>query len=152
LSSPGKVTPVGGEALRHDSSCIIHTRIIPVYCFQGETFPPCYFKRRIAIMPRYGFLMRLKNESVIPEYEEIHKDVWVEVIEAHRRSGFRNYSIFRHGLDLFACFDSENPEDCFQKVAQEPIMKKWWAITNQLMETKDNKPLFIPIQEIFFME
>lgn len=103
-------------------------------------------------MPRYGFLMRLKNESVISEYEDLHKDIGEEVLKAHRRSGFRNYSIFRHGLELFACFESEDPEECFKLIALEPIMKTWWAKTNPLMETRENKPLFIPIPEIFHMD
>lgn len=103
-------------------------------------------------MPRYGFLMRLRNESVIPEYENLHKDVWGEVLEAHRRSGFRNYSIFRHRLELFAYFESDDPAGCFKRIAQEPVMKTWWAKTNPLMETREDMPLFMPIQEIFHMD
>lgn len=103
-------------------------------------------------MRRYAFMMRLKDATVIEEYEKLHKDIGKEVIEAHHRAGFRNYSIFRQGLDLFAYFESEDPEGCFIRIAQEPIMKEWWAKTNPLMETDGNKPRFTPISEVFHMD
>lgn len=52
-------------------------------------------------MYRYAFMMRLKDTSVIEEYEQLHEDIGKEVLEAHQQAGFRNYSIYRHGLDLF---------------------------------------------------
>ncbi|HOK09809.1 MAG TPA: L-rhamnose mutarotase [Candidatus Hydrogenedens sp.] len=103
-------------------------------------------------MQRYAFMMKLKNDLVIEEYERLHKDIGQDVIEAHRRAGFHNYSIFRYGLELFAYFESVDPEGCFTRIAQEPIMKVWWSKTNPLMETDGNKPLFTPIKEVFHMD
>lgn len=103
-------------------------------------------------MKRYAFLMRLKNENVINEYERLHKEIGEEVINAHHRAGFRNYSIYRHHLDLFAYFESDDPESCFTRIAQEPVMKEWWAKTNPLMETEHDKPRFIPLPEVFHMD
>lgn len=103
-------------------------------------------------MRRYAFMMKLKDESVVDEYERLHQDVGKEVIEAHRRAGFRNYSIYRQGLNLFAYFEAEDPEGCFIRIAQEPVMKTWWAKTNPLMETDGTKPRFIPIHEVFHMD
>jgi L-rhamnose mutarotase len=103
-------------------------------------------------MTRYGFMMRLKDESVIEEYERLHLDIGDEVRAAHTRAGFGNYSIFRHGLDLFGYFESADPEAAFARIEQEPIMESWWAKTNPLMETDGGKPLFIPIKQVFYME
>ncbi|MCX8064884.1 MAG: L-rhamnose mutarotase [Candidatus Hydrogenedentes bacterium] len=103
-------------------------------------------------MKRFAFAMKLKGEEVIPEYEKLHKEVGKDVIDAHKRSGFNNYSIYRMGLTLFAYFESEEPEKCFEKLSTEPIMKDWWAKTNPLMETEENKPLFIPLPEVFHMD
>ena len=103
-------------------------------------------------MQRYAFMMRLKDESVIPEYERLHVDIGDEVRAAHTRAGFGNYSIFRRDLDLFAYFESDDPRGCFERIAKEPIMKEWWAKTNPLMHTEGEKPLFIPIAEVFHME
>jgi len=103
-------------------------------------------------MRRYAFMMKLRDESVIDEYERLHREIGNEVLEAHRRAGYRNYSIFRHGLDLFAYFESEEPEKCFVRIAEEPIMKEWWSKTNPLMDTEGDKPRFIPIPEIFHLD
>ncbi len=103
-------------------------------------------------MRRYAFMMKLKDKSVVEEYEQLHKDIGDEVLEAHRRAGFRNYSIYRQELNLFAYFESEDPESCFIRIAQEPIMKEWWAKTNPLMETDRDKPRFTPISEVFHMD
>lgn len=104
-------------------------------------------------MRRYAFMMKLKDDSVIDEYEQLHREVGEEVLEAHRRAGFRNYSIYRQGLNLLAYFESEeDPESCFIRIAQEPVMKEWWAKTNRFIETDGNKPRFIPIPEVFHMD
>lgn len=103
-------------------------------------------------MARYAFLMRLRDQSVIDTYEALHADIGEAVREAHRRAGFGNYSIFRHGLDLFAYFESDDPEGAFERIAQEPVMGEWWAKTNPLMESDGTKPVFTPIREVFHME
>jgi L-rhamnose mutarotase len=103
-------------------------------------------------MKRYAFMMRLNDESVIAEYERLHVDIGDEVRAAHRRAGFTNYSIYRQGLDLFAYFESADPEGCFDRIAREPIMKAWWAKTNPLMQTEGGKPVFMPVKEVFHMD
>jgi len=103
-------------------------------------------------MPRYAFMMRLKDESVIPEYERLHIDIGDAVRAAHTRAGFRNYSIYRNGLDLFGYYEADDPPGCLVRIADEPIMKEWWAKTNPLMLTENNKPLFKPIREVFHMD
>ncbi len=103
-------------------------------------------------MKRYAFMMKLKDESVLEEYERLHVDIGDAVRAAHSRAGFTNYSIYRDGLDLFAYFEAEDPEACFVRIEQEPIMEEWWAKTNPLMHTDGGKPLFKPIPEIFHMD
>jgi len=97
-------------------------------------------------------MMRLKDESVIPEYERLHVDIGDAVRAAHTRAGFRNYSIFRAGLDLFGYYEAEDPAGCLTRIEKEPIMAEWWAKTNPLMLTEGSKPLFKPIPEVFHME
>ncbi len=103
-------------------------------------------------MGRFGFMMRLKDESVVPEYERLHVDIGDAVRAAHTRAGFRNYSIFRNGLDLFGYYEAEDPPGCLERIAEEPIMGQWWAKTNPLMETDGDKPLFKPVPEVFHMD
>lgn len=103
-------------------------------------------------MGRFAFMIRLKEESVIEEYERLHVDIGDAVREAHTRAGYRNYSLFRNGLDLFGYYEADDPEGCPLRIADEPIMKEWWAKTNPLMLTDGDKPLFKPIPEVFHME
>ena len=103
-------------------------------------------------MGRFAFMMRLKDESVIPEYERLHIDIGDEVRAAHTRAGFTNYSIFRKGLDLFGYYEAEDPPGCLERIAFEPIMEEWWAKTNPLMVIDVDKPLFTPIAAVFHMQ
>lgn len=103
-------------------------------------------------MGRFAFMMRLKDESVVAEYERLHEDIGDAVRAAHSRAGFKNYSIFRSGLDLFGYYEADDPPGCLERIAFEPIMKEWWAKTNPLMLTENEKPLFKPIPEVFHMD
>ena len=102
-------------------------------------------------MQRYGFKMRLKDDSVVEAYEALHVDIGDEVRAAHTRAGFRNYSIFRYGLDLFGYFETDDAEAAFVRIEQEPVMAQWWSKTNPLMETDGTKPVFTPMKSVFYM-
>lgn len=104
-------------------------------------------------MARLAFLMRLKDPSVIDRYVELHRDIGAEVEAAHRRAGFRNYSIFRSGLDLFAFFEADDPQATMENIAKEPVMERWWALTGPLMETDEQgRPRATVIDEVFHMD
>ena len=55
-------------------------------------------------MKRYGQRIRVRPDR-IDDYERLHAEAWPGVLEQIRRSNIRNYSIFRHGTDLFAYFE-----------------------------------------------
>jgi L-rhamnose mutarotase len=103
-------------------------------------------------MGRFAFMMRLKGETVIAEYERLHVDIGDGVRAAHARAGFKNYSIYRSGLDLFGYYEADDPAGCLKRIEFEPVMKEWWAKTNPLMLTEGEKPLFKPIPEVFHMD
>lgn len=77
-------------------------------------------------MNRIGFLLKVKKE-LIPEYVEHHKKVWPEMLDALRRTGWHNYSLFmREDGVLFGYFETpESFEVAKQKMASEPINAKW---------------------------
>ena len=60
-------------------------------------------------MKRVGFVLKRVNKDRIEEYKEHHKAVWPEMLDALRRNGWHNYSLFMRedGL-LFGYF--ETPE------------------------------------------
>ena len=77
-------------------------------------------------MKRVGFLLKVKADK-LEEYKQHHAAVWPEMLEALRRTGWHNYSIFARedGL-LFGYF--ETPE-CFEAalegMSKEEINRKW---------------------------
>jgi L-rhamnose mutarotase len=72
-------------------------------------------------MKRVGFLLKVKADK-LEEYKKHHETVWPEMLEALRRTGWHNYSIFARedGL-LFGYFETP---DGFQ-AALDGINAKW---------------------------
>jgi L-rhamnose mutarotase len=77
-------------------------------------------------MKRVGFLLKVKPDR-LEEYREHHKKVWPEMLDALRRTGWHNYSIFSRedGL-LFGYFETpENFQAALAGMGKEEINAKW---------------------------
>ena len=58
---------------------------------------------------RSAFVLEVRPER-IDEYIEAHRKVWPEMLDALRRAGIRNYTIFRNGTQMFGYFESDDLE------------------------------------------
>ena len=77
-------------------------------------------------MKRVGFLLKVK-EDMIDEYVKHHQNVWPEMLEALRRTGWHNYSLFlrEDGL-LFGYFEAETDfQSSLAGMARQEINAKW---------------------------
>lgn len=77
-------------------------------------------------MKRVGFLLKVKADK-IEEYKKHHEAVWEEMLDALRRTGWHNYSLFIRpdGL-LFGYFEAEESfQASLDGMAREEINKKW---------------------------
>jgi L-rhamnose mutarotase len=77
-------------------------------------------------MKRIGFLLKVKEER-LAEYAKHHEAVWPEMLDALRRTGWHNYSIFARadGL-LFGYFEAaESFEAALAGMAKEEINARW---------------------------
>ncbi len=77
-------------------------------------------------MKRIGFLLKVKQDK-IAEYQEHHKKVWPEMLDALRRTGWHNYSLFLRddGL-LFGYFEAdESFQASLDGMAREEINRRW---------------------------
>ncbi len=77
-------------------------------------------------MKRVGFLLKVKQEK-LAEYKAHHEKVWPEMLDALRRTGWHNYSIFARddGL-LFGYFETpESFEAALAGMSKEDINAKW---------------------------
>lgn len=99
---------------------------------------------------RVASLMRLKPGSE-EEYERRHAAVWPDLLQLLSETGIRNYSIYRHGLDLFSYLEIERPEDQ-AALPQNPVMRRWWEYMEPLMECEpDATPKQTPLPEVFHL-
>jgi L-rhamnose mutarotase len=77
-------------------------------------------------MKRVGFLLKVKPDR-LEEYKARHKAVWPEMLDALRRAGWNNYSLFlrEDGL-LFGYFETP---DSFQValdgMSKEDVNARW---------------------------
>ena len=77
-------------------------------------------------MKRIGFLLKVKQEK-LDEYIKHHETVWPEMLDALRRTGWHNYSIFARedGL-LFGYFEAADSfEASLAGMAKEEINARW---------------------------
>jgi L-rhamnose mutarotase len=77
-------------------------------------------------MKRVAFILKVKEDR-IAEYREHHKAVWPEMLDALRRTGWHNYSLFMRedGL-LFGYFETPHSfEAALAGMAAEEINATW---------------------------
>lgn len=101
---------------------------------------------------RYVFRMRL-NDGMAEEYKRRHDAIWPELVDLLHDTGVSDYSIHldeetghligvltrtvNHGMDA---------------LPDHPVMQKWWAFMEDIMETNTNKsPVAAPLTPLFHM-
>jgi L-rhamnose mutarotase len=102
---------------------------------------------------RFGQRIRVRPEQ-IEDYERLHADPWPDVLAQIRRSNIRNYTIFRHGTDLFAYFEyvGEDFAADMAAMAADETTQRWWAQTDPMQEAlPDREPgtWWLTMTEIF---
>src|SRR5437660_11781010 len=71
-------------------------------------------------------------------YEEYHRAVWPDVLQAIRRAGITRYVIFRDGLDLFHFIECKDCDRAMAEIAQDATSMRWEAeIATSMAVTHD---------------
>ena len=84
-----------------------------------------------------GLHTRLK-QGAEERYEEYHRAVWPQVLEAIKRNGITRYFIFRDGLDLFHFIECEDYDRAIAEIANDPTSMQWEAeIATMMAVTHD---------------
>ncbi len=103
-------------------------------------------------MERIAFKMRL-NPGMAEEYRRRHDAIWPELTGLLKRSGLSDYSIY---LDeethiLFAVLRL-TPDHRLGELPSEPVMQRWWAYMQDIMETRpDGSPVVTPLAPMFHL-
>lgn len=77
-------------------------------------------------MKRVAFLLKVKEDKT-EEYRKRHESVWSEMLDALRRNGWHNYSLFMRddGL-LFGYFETpESFEAALDGMSKEEVNAQW---------------------------
>ncbi len=104
-------------------------------------------------MKRVGFVFKIKKQH-INEYKKHHNSVWPEMLDALKRHGWRNYSIFlKKDGTLFGYFEAEKSfENSLKGMALEKINEKWQIFMKPYFDNIDeNRPdeAMIELEEVF---
>jgi L-rhamnose mutarotase len=100
---------------------------------------------------RSAFVLRVRPDK-LDEYVEAHRNVWPELLAALRRAGIRNYTIFRHGNEMFGYFESDDLEAAGAFMAEQEVNARWQDAMAELLEERvpDEGPP--ALEEIFRLE
>lgn len=100
---------------------------------------------------RSAFVLQVRPERV-EEYVRAHREVWPEMLDAIRTAGIRNYTIFRHGNQMFGYFEGDDLEAAGQYLAEQEVSERWQDAMAELLEERvpDGGPP--PLEEVFRLD
>lgn len=103
-------------------------------------------------MERFAFKMQL-HPGQEDEYKRRHDEIWPELVDLLRGAGISDYSIFLDP-DTGALFGvlMRVADHGMNSLPLDPIMQKWWDHMADIMQTsEDNKPVVVPLDQMFHM-
>ena len=103
-------------------------------------------------MKRIGFQLQVKQDR-IGEYREHHRNVWPDMLDALRKHGWHNYSLFmRDDGMMFGYFEAdESLEASLAGMETEEINAKWQEMLIPYFEALDGRPdeSLVELEEVF---
>lgn len=107
-------------------------------------------------MKRVGFLLKVREDQ-IDEYKEHHRNVWPELLDALRKHGWGNYSLFMREDGLM--FGYVEVPDTFQAalegMADEDVNTRWQEFMSPYFESPDGgRPdeSMVELEEVFHVD
>ena len=107
-------------------------------------------------MKRIGFLFKVRQDK-LQEYKKHHQTVWPEMLDALRRTGWHNYSIFARedGL-LFGYFETPESLQAAQAgMSKEEINAKWQEFMAPYFENLSGAHAdesMVELEEVFHLD
>jgi L-rhamnose mutarotase len=72
------------------------------------------------------------------------------MLDALKKAGIRNYTIFRHGLTLIGYFETDDLEKTVAALARDPVNARWSQTMGPLMKIEIDQrtgfPFLLPKQ------
>ena len=104
-------------------------------------------------MKRVGFTLKVRADK-LDEYKKHHQQVWPEMLDALRETGWHNYSLFLRddGL-LFGYFETPHSlEQAQSLMAQKEINTRWQEFMAPFFDANARPDeMFIELEEVFHL-
>jgi L-rhamnose mutarotase len=100
---------------------------------------------------RSAFVLHVKPAR-LDDYIEAHRAVWPAMLDALKKSGIRNYTIFLAGTAVFGYFESDDLAAAAEYLAAQEVSTSWQDAMAELLEERvpDGGPL--ALEEIFRLD
>ena len=94
----------------------------------------------MAHLKRVCFQLRVKKDR-LEEYKSRHREVWPEVLDALRETGWKNYSLFlrEDGL-LIGYLETADFDQALASMARRPVNDRWQAEMKSFFEDSQERP------------
>jgi L-rhamnose mutarotase len=104
---------------------------------------------------RICFTLKVRADRVA-EYKKRHAQVWPEMLDALRETGWHNYSLFL-GADglLIGYLEADDFERCCTEMKKHPVNAKWQAEMAPLFEAMSDggaDDSMFPLEEVFHLD
>jgi L-rhamnose mutarotase len=87
------------------------------------------------VTERSAFVLQVRADR-IEEYVRAHREVWPEMLDALRSAGIRNYTIFRHGNQVFGYFEADDLERAAGYLERQEVNARWQDAMAELLEER----------------
>ena len=84
---------------------------------------------------RSAFVLQVRPDRM-EEYVRAHREVWPEMLDALRSAGIRNYTIFRHGNQMFGYFEADDLERAAGYLEGQEVNARWQDAMAELLEER----------------
>jgi L-rhamnose mutarotase len=106
-------------------------------------------------MQRVCFVLQVKKDR-LEEYKERHKQVWPEMLDALRRTGWHNYSLFlRDDGMLVGYVETPDFQAALDGMAREEVNARWQAQMREFFEDpagRNPDEQMRPLEEVFHLD
>ena len=104
---------------------------------------------------RVGFCFKVKKE-MIPEYKRRHAEVWPDMLQALRETGWHNYSLFMRddGL-LFGYLETDDFDRARADMARREVNARWQADMAPFFEALEGRrpdESMLQLEEVFHLD
>ena len=107
-------------------------------------------------MQRVGFRLQVRPE-MMDEYVRRHAEVWPDMLQALRETGWTNYTLFLDRSDgtLFGYFETPDLEAAKAGMAAREVNARWQADMAPFFVALDGKRPdegFLQLEEVFYLK